>query len=123
MLVVVAVSLTVFGVSGWAIAARNRATAAEFAVGASRVLTVAVRPGVDLLSATRAADAGGRSAMAVVVENASDGTTLAVDSSRLAQVVGTASPVCVLPRCSEPRTASSPTTWHRRSWCRAPSCG
>ncbi len=86
ILVVVAVSLTVFGVSGWAIAARNRATAAEFAVGASRVLTVAVRPGVDLLSATRAADAGGRSAMAVVVENASDGTTLAVDSTRLAQV-------------------------------------
>jgi hypothetical protein len=86
VLVVVAVSLTVFGVSGWAIAARNRANAAEFTVGASRVLTVAVRPGVDFLSATRAADGGRRTAMAVVVENASDGTTLAVDSSRLAQV-------------------------------------
>jgi hypothetical protein len=86
VLVVVAVSLTVFGVSGWAIAGRNRATAAEYSVGASRVLTVAVRPGVDFLAATRRADRGGRSAMAAVVESASDGTTLAVDSSRLAAV-------------------------------------
>ncbi len=86
VLVVVAVSLTVFGVSGWAIAGRNRATAAEFAVGASRVLTVAVRPGVDFLAATRAADDGRRTAMAAVVEAAPDGTTLAVDSTRMAEV-------------------------------------
>ena len=86
VLVVVAVSLTVFGVSGWAVAARNRAAAAAYAVGASRVLTVTVRPGVDFLAATRAADGGRRSAMAVVVEHASDGTTLAVDSGRLAEV-------------------------------------
>ena len=27
------------------------------------------------------------------------------------------------PRCRSPRPVSSPTTWRRRCWCRAPSCG
>ncbi len=78
----IAVALATFGVSGWTIAARNRDIRSVFDVGAARVLTVSVRPGVDFLSAERSADPSGRS-MAVVVQNASDGTTLAVDSSRL----------------------------------------
>lgn len=87
MLLSIAVGLTVFGISGWAIAAHNRAVQSEFDVGAAKVLTVAVRPGVDFLSAVRNADPSGRSAMAAVVETASNGTTLAVDSSRMKGVI------------------------------------
>ena len=67
-------------------AARNRTVRNQFDVGAPTVLTVSVHPGVDFLPAVRRADGGGQSAMAVVVEHASDGTTLAVDASRLADV-------------------------------------
>jgi putative ABC transport system permease protein len=87
ILLSVAVGLTVFGISGWAIAAHNRAVQSEFDVGAAKVFTVAVRPGVDFLSAVRRADPTGRTAMAAVVENASNGTTLAVDSSRMNDVM------------------------------------
>jgi putative ABC transport system permease protein len=80
-------ALAVFAISGWAISARNRTVQGEFSVGASTVLTVSVRPGVNFLSAVRAAGGSGDSAMAVVVENASDGTTLAVDASRMAGVM------------------------------------
>jgi hypothetical protein len=83
----IAVGLTVFGISGWATAARNQDVQSGFAVGAAKVFTVDVRPGVNFLAAVRQADAGGHSAMAAVVENASSGTTLAVDSSRLSDVV------------------------------------
>jgi hypothetical protein len=86
VLVAIAASLATFGVTGWATASTNRAIRSEFNVGAPRVLVVAVRRGVDLLSATRAADGGRHSAMAAVVESAPDGTTLAVDSSSLPQV-------------------------------------
>ena len=87
MLLSIAVGLAVFGMSGWAIAAHNRAVQSEFDVGAAKVFTVAVRPGVDFLSAVRRADPSGESAMAAVVENASNGRTLAVDSSRMNDVV------------------------------------
>jgi hypothetical protein len=86
VLTVVAVGLGTFGVSGWAVASANRASRSEFDVGASKVLLVSVRPGVNFLAATRRADGGSGSAMAVVVEQASDGTTLAVDSRHLASV-------------------------------------
>lgn len=86
VLVVLAVALATFGLSGWSIAATNRSVRTAFDVGAPRVLTVSVRPGVDLLSAVRAADGAGDTAMAAVVVHAADGTTLAVDSSRLAAV-------------------------------------
>jgi putative ABC transport system permease protein len=82
----IAVGLATFAVSGWAVAGNNRSVQATFEVGASRVLTVDARPGVDFLDAVRRADPSGREAMAVVVENASDGSTLAVDSSRFAAV-------------------------------------
>lgn len=85
--VVLAVSLATFGIVGWKVAAYNRAVRSQFDVGADRVLAVQVRPGVNFLTAVRRADGGGRSAMAVMVENASDGVTLAVDSTRMAQVM------------------------------------
>jgi hypothetical protein len=82
----IAIGLAIFAVSGWAVAARNRTEQALFEVGASRVLTVDAKPGVDFLTSVRQADPSGKDAMAVVVENASDGTTVAVDASRLAAV-------------------------------------
>jgi putative ABC transport system permease protein len=81
-----AVALATFAVSGWVIAGRNRDLRAELAVGAPRVLTVSVRPGTTFLRAVRAADPGGRDAMAAVVEHARDGTTLAVDARGLPDV-------------------------------------
>jgi putative ABC transport system permease protein len=87
MLMSIAVGLTLFGISGWAIAAHNRSVQDGFDVGAAKVLTVAVRPGVDFVSAVRRGDPKGRSAMAAIVVNASSGTTLAVDSSRMPEVM------------------------------------
>ena len=48
---------------------------------------MSVHPGVNFLRAVRSADRSGHSAMAVVVENASDGTTLAVDTRDMGQVM------------------------------------
>ncbi len=86
VLVALAVALTTFAVSGWVVAARNRDQRAAIGVGAVKVLTVSVRQGTTFLHAVRAADPSGRHAMAVVVERASDGTTLAVDARRLAKI-------------------------------------
>lgn len=87
VMVAVAVSLSTFGVIGWRVADVNRAVRSAFDVGADRVLTVDVRPGVDFVRAVRTADRGAHSAMAAVVEAASDGETLAVDASRMPQVM------------------------------------
>lgn len=87
VLLALATGLAVFAVSGWSVQARNRTVQDTFAVGAARVLTVSVLPGVNFLSAVRAADPSGRSAMAAVVEAAPDGTTLAVDASRMSAVM------------------------------------
>jgi hypothetical protein len=75
--------LAVFAISGWVISARNRDVQYGYAVGASKVLTVSVHPGTNFLSAVRSADGSGDSAMAAVLENTTDGTTLAVDASRM----------------------------------------
>jgi putative ABC transport system permease protein len=87
LLVTLCSGLAVFGISGWSINARNHTVRDAFAVGASKALTVSVHPGVNFLRAVRSADQFGHSAMAVVVENASDGTTLAVDSRAMGQVM------------------------------------
>lgn len=87
VLLALATGLAVFAVSGWSVDARNRTVQETFAVGAAKVLTVSVRPGVNFLSAVRTADPSGRSAMAAVVETAPDGTTLAVDASRMNAVM------------------------------------
>ncbi len=86
VLVALAVALTTFAVSGWIISARNRDARAELAVGAPRVLDVSVRTGTTFVRAVRRSDPTGRYAMAVVVEHAADGTTLAVDAQRFAAV-------------------------------------
>ncbi len=83
VLTALAVSLATFAVSGWVVAARNRDQRAELQVGAPRVLTVSVRSGTTFLRDVRAADRGGTGAMAVVVEHAADGNTLAVDARAL----------------------------------------
>lgn len=86
VLVALALALATFAVSGWVIAGRNRDELATMGVGAVKVLTVSVRQGTTFLHAVRASDPTGRHAMAVVVERASDGTTLAVDAPRLATI-------------------------------------
>lgn len=87
VLLTLATGLATFALAGWSVNARNRTVQETFAVGAPRVLTVAVRPGVNFLAAVRGADGGRRSAMAAVVESAPDGTTLAVDASRMDSVM------------------------------------
>lgn len=82
----IALSLVTFSAVGWAVAGRNRALEAGFSVGATRVLDVRARPGVDLVAAVRAADPSGRQAMAAVVVQSNDGMTLALDTTRLAAV-------------------------------------
>jgi len=86
LLICPAVGLATFAVTGFAIADRNRSTRAAFEVGASRVLIVVVAPDADLTQAVRAADPGGRSAMAAVQHHSSVGDVLAVDAGRLAAV-------------------------------------
>lgn len=86
VLAALAVALATFAVSGWAVAIRNRDLRAALSVGAPKVLTVSVRPGVTFVRAVRAADPSGHHAMAAVVEHAKDGTTLALDVRRLASV-------------------------------------
>jgi hypothetical protein len=68
------------------VASRNRSVRSAFEVGASTVLNVDARPGVNFVQAVRRADPSGRRAMAVAIENSSDGVTLAVDAQRLAAV-------------------------------------
>lgn len=86
VLVALAIALATFAVSGWVISARNRDDRATLGVGASKVLDVSIRPGTTFVHAVRDADPTGRYAMAVVVEHARDGTTLALDAPRLAAV-------------------------------------
>jgi len=116
VLAALAVALATFAVSGWVIAGRNRDLRAELGVGAPTVLGVSVRPGTTFVHAVRAADPSGRNAMAVVVERARDGTTLALDTRRLADVatwpsdlgLGSARAARLL---AAPRSA--PTVWLR----------
>jgi putative ABC transport system permease protein len=86
IVVSVAVGLTIFAVTGWSVANHNRRVRSQFDVGSAQVLTVETRPGVNFEQAVRRADPSGHRAMAAVIENAPDGETLAVDSSRLAAV-------------------------------------
>ena len=81
-----AVGLLFFAVCAWSIATTNRNVRAAFGVGAARVLHVSVRQGTTLLGAVRAADPTGRYAMAAVVARAKGGTTLALDTRRMAAV-------------------------------------
>jgi len=87
-LLVVAVALLTTAAGGWHAAAQSRDDRGRHQLGADRVLTVQARGRAQLLAAVRAADPGGRHAMAVV--RGSDGPStavLAVDSARFASVV------------------------------------
>jgi hypothetical protein len=90
MIIAVGVSLTVFATQVLALSVRNQALRADAETGASRVLTVSVPRGGDLLSAVRAADPSGRYAMAVqdtaVGEFSGPSRVVAVDAERLAAV-------------------------------------
>lgn len=82
----IATGLLVFGVAGLAVARTNHLTQADFTVGAPVVLKVQPRSGVNVLTAVRKADPGGKEAMAAALISANDGVTLALDSSRLAAI-------------------------------------
>ncbi len=82
----VAMGLACFAVAGYAVAHRNWTLRAELLSGASRVLTVQTKTGVDLVSAVRKADPSGKQAMAVESLNYGLATLAAVDSPRLASV-------------------------------------
>lgn len=82
----IATGLLVFAVAGLEVAASNHAMQAQFSVGAPVVYGVQPHPGVNLLTAVRSADPSGREAMAAAKVTTSNGTTLAVDTSRFAAV-------------------------------------
>jgi putative ABC transport system permease protein len=80
--------LFVVAAQDWAVAGNARHGRSEVEVGGQRVLTVASGDRVRLLNAVRAADPGGRQAMAVVAGLGPGGEpVLAVDSPRLPYVL------------------------------------
>jgi hypothetical protein len=87
-LVAVSVAVLATAANGWAVASAARSARVVVDLGADRVLAVRADSATALLSAVRAADPGGREAMAVVVNSRGVvGTSvLAVDSTRLARV-------------------------------------
>ncbi|GIJ65974.1 FtsX-like permease family protein [Virgisporangium ochraceum] len=91
-LLVTASALLVTATLGWATGASTRADRAALDLGAHRVLTVGAESAAHLLTAVRAADPGGRHAMAVVVgstgSSADAWPVVAVDSTRLVAVAG-----------------------------------
>jgi putative ABC transport system permease protein len=83
---VIALCLACFATAAWAVARGNRATAAEFQIGAHTVLTVAPTSVSRLQAAVDRADPHGRFAMAAVDLHTSSTTLLAVDASRMTAV-------------------------------------
>ena len=90
IVIAVGVALAVFASQVLALSVRNQGLRAAAITGADTVLTVSKPPGTDLLTEVRAADPGGRFAMAVQEKAASaytgTGRVLAVDTERLAAV-------------------------------------
>ncbi|WP_327004158.1 hypothetical protein OHA72_55470 [Dactylosporangium sp. NBC_01737] len=76
----------------WAGAAGARADRAAVEVGADRVLRVAPMDREKLLAAVRAADPGGRDAMAVAISGGTGAPVIAVDATRLRAVTGVSLP-------------------------------
>jgi hypothetical protein len=94
-LLVVAFALAITAVAGWSLLDRNIDSRAAGEVGAPTVLQVqpdAAHPDLDLRTAVRQADPGGRTAMAALdylpFGNDIGGRLLAVDTPRLPAVVG-----------------------------------
>lgn len=85
-LIVVAVAILTTAAGGFAAARTARTDRSDVELGATRVLTVQAGTATALQYAVRRADPGGRYAMAVAVDRASNPPVLAVDSARLAAV-------------------------------------
>ena len=86
LVIALATGLASFAVVGWAVAANNRVTRADFETGAARVLFVHVPASVNLVSAVRAADPSGKYAMAAEESITPSEELLAVDVTRLGRV-------------------------------------
>jgi putative ABC transport system permease protein len=80
---VIALCLACFAAATWSVARSNRATAAEFTVGARRVITVAPQSPTSLQAAVQQIDPRGRFAMAAIGVHTQSTTLLAVDPARL----------------------------------------
>jgi hypothetical protein len=87
MIIAIGVALAVFATQVLALSLRNQGLRADTVTGAATVLTVSVPRGGDLLTAVRAADPGGRYAMAVkdsaVGDYSGPSRVVAVDATRL----------------------------------------
>ncbi|MGH2871150.1 MAG: FtsX-like permease family protein, partial [Solirubrobacteraceae bacterium] len=83
---VIALCLACFAAAASSVANANRATTAQFEVGAETVVTVAPTGPATLKDAVRRADPQGRFAMAAIDLSTPSTRLLAVDSSRLAAV-------------------------------------
>jgi putative ABC transport system permease protein len=86
LVLALATGLASFAVVGWAVAANNRVTRADFETGAARVLLVRVPASVNLVNAVRAADPSGKYAMAAEESITPSEELLAVDVTRLNRV-------------------------------------
>ncbi|CAN5250049.1 hypothetical protein BH09ACT1_BH09ACT1_22140 [soil metagenome] len=88
VVICVGVAVAAFSVQFAVLAVDTQKARAEASVGASTVLTVDVPGSVSFVSAVRAADPGGKTAMAVEEVSGGEGSAriIAVDSSRLAAV-------------------------------------
>lgn len=86
LVLVLATGLATFAVVGWAVAANNRVTRADFEIGAAKVLQVKVPASVNLVNAVRAADPSGRYAMAAEESITPSQALLGVDVTRLGEV-------------------------------------
>jgi hypothetical protein len=84
---VVALCLACFASAAWSVAHDNRARVAGFEVGAPTVATVSVPTGTDPVQLVAKVDPSGRYAMAAAVITTPSSTLLAVDPSRMNQVV------------------------------------
>ncbi|GAA1580966.1 ABC transporter permease [Actinoplanes couchii] len=87
-LVVVAVAMFLTAAGGWGAEGAARLARSETELGAVRVLTVEADNRTVLLHAVRAADPGGRQAMAAVRNRNDDIEILEVDTARLTAVTG-----------------------------------
>jgi putative ABC transport system permease protein len=83
---IIALCLACFAAAAWSVARNNRATAAQFQVGANTVVAVAPRSAGTLEAAVRRVDPRGRFAMAAVQLRTPSTTLLAVDAPRLPAV-------------------------------------
>lgn len=83
---IVAIALVGYSASAWNVASVGSRQQAELELGAPRVLTVYAASGSELIAAVHRADPEGRWAMAATRSVDSSGSSIGVDSSRLAAV-------------------------------------